>query len=136
MTMNPFFKITFLCFSLLFANVSFSQIKMEEYVAKNYGKLYKEIINDSSFVGCRLLTATRNVVTGVELYFKDDVHYVVSFKKGRLDDGYDCDSFAIRTSKVYVIHYYKGKEYQTGYCKCNSDDQAKLIKPTIQTSEL
>ena len=132
--MKPFLKCTLFLTILLIANTTFSQIKMENYVAKNYGKLYKEVVKDSSFISCRLLTATRNVVTGVELYFKNDVHYVVSFKKGRLDDGYDCDSFSIRGSKVYVIHYYKGKEYQTGYCKCNNDDKAKLIKPTIQTS--
>lgn len=130
--MKPVIKIILSSIILLLANTSFSQIKMEDYVAKNYGKLYKEVMKDSSFVSCRLLTATRNVITGVELYFKDDVHYVVSFKKGRLDDGYNCDSFAIRGAKVYVIHYYKGKEYQTGYCKCNNDDKAKLIKPTIK----
>lgn len=134
--MKPFFKLTICTIFLLIANTSFSQIQMENYVAKNYGKLYKEVMKDSSFVSCRLLTATRNVVTGVELYFKNDIHYVVSFKKGRLDDGFDCDSYSLRTSKIYVIHYYKGKEYQTGYCKCNNDDKAKLIKPSIQTENL
>ena len=104
----------YLFLTLLIVKTSISQIDMETFAGKKYGKLYKEINNDSSFVSCRLLTATPNSITGVELYFENDIHYVVSFRKGRLDDGYDCDSFSIRGAKIYVIHYYKGKEYQTG----------------------
>jgi len=120
---------------LFVANTSFSQIDMESFTGKRYGKLYKEVVKDSNFISCRLLTSTPNRISGIELYFKDDVHYVVSFRKGRVDDSYDCDSFAIRTSQVYVIHSFKDKEYQTGYCRCTVDEQAKLIKPTIQKVE-
>lgn len=124
----------FLIFASFFiGSYSFAQIDMEPFAGKRYGSLYKKIKNDSSFVSCRLLTATPNKVTGVELYFKNNVNYVVSFKKGRLNDGYDCDSFPIRGAKIYVIHKFKGKEYEEGYCRCKADEKGRIIKPTIQS---
>ena len=133
--MKLIIKLSALFLMLIVTNTSLSQINMESFVGKSYGKLYKEVALDSNFISCRLLTSTPNKISGVELYFKDDVHYVVSFRKGRVNDSYDCYSFAIRAAKVYVIHSFKERVYQTGYCRCTVDEQAKLIKPTIQKNE-
>lgn len=125
-------KYVLILASFFIGGYSFAQIDMEPFAGKRYGSLYKKIKDDSSFVGCRLLTAAPDNITGVELYFKNNINYVVSFKKGKLNDGYNCDSFPIRGAKIYVIHKFKGTEYKEGYCRCKADEKGKIIKPTIQ----
>lgn len=126
--MRLLFKFAFFFFTLLITTTSFSQIDMEAFAGKSYGALYKEIQKDSTFIGCRLLASTPNSISGVELYFDNEIHYVVSFKKGRLDDSYNCDSFGLRGAKIYVIHSFKDKDYQKGFCRCNVDEKGQAIK--------
>ncbi len=125
-------KIFTLLAIFFISNPSFSQINMEKYAGKRYNALYKQVIKDSNFIDCRLLTSATNKANGVELFFKKDIHYTVSFKKSKLNDSYSCESGPVRAMKIYVIHYYKGEEYQEGYCKCSSGESTKLIDPNFQ----
>ncbi len=111
---------------------SFAQIDLEPYVGKSYKTLYNKIKKDSTFIGCRMLTSKPNKVNGVELYFKNNINYIISFKKAKLDDGYNCESHPIKGAKIYVIHKFKGTEYKEGYCRCTTNEQSKLIQPTLQ----
>lgn len=126
-------KYLLIALSFSISTTMFSQINMKSNAGKRYKKIYKKLDKDPSFLSCRLLTSIANKVTGVELYFKNNISYVVSFRKGVLNNSYNCDSYNIRTARVYVIHKFIDKEYQEGYCKCNADEKVKLIKPTIHT---
>jgi len=130
------FKITILFLILSFSQFAIGQLDIEKYAGKKYRSFYKAVSKDSTFVGCRVLRARPNKVTGVELFFKNDIHYVVSFTKGKLDDGYTCESKNLRGMTIYVIHYYKEDVYQNGYCKCTDSEKARLIEPLIKKVEL
>lgn len=133
--MNLLTKALTLIIFLLISSSIFSQMEMEKYAGKKYNKLYQKAYKDSSFVGCRVLVSATNKVNGVELFFKNDIHYVISFKKNKLNDTYTCESGPVRAMKIYAIHHYKGSEYQKGYCRCNADEQVRLITPNIETKE-
>ncbi len=126
-----------LLFTILIGAQNFySQLNLEDFVGKKYKKLLKVANKDSSFVNCRLLTANPNKVTGVELFFKNNIHYAVNFTKSKLDDSYDCESGAIKRMEIYVIHYYKDDVYQNGFCNCSDSEKARMITPVIKKVEL
>jgi len=134
--MKTFLKITFIFATLFFSQNLYSQLNLEDFVGKKYKKLIKAVNKDSTFVNCRLLTSNPNKVTGVELFFKNDIHYSVNFTKSKLNDSYDCESGAVKRMEIYVIHYYKAEVYQNGFCNCSDSEKARLIDPFIQKVEL
>lgn len=131
--MNSFLKNLFFLAILFISSIGYSQMEVEKYAGKKYNALYKKAYNDTSFMNCRVLTSATGKVNGVELFFKNDIHYIVSFKKSRLNDSYSCESGPVRGMRIYAIHYYKGQEYQKGYCRCNPDEQVRLISPSINS---
>lgn len=127
--MTSIFKAILILILSATSTVGFTQLDMNKFAGKKYNKLYKEIINDSTFTNCSIMNSSTNKVNGIRLFFKNDISYVVSFRKGKLNDTYTCESGPIRAMKIYVIHKYKGTEYQEGYCRCSADEKGQLIKP-------
>jgi len=134
--MKNLIKTLFIFTTLFFSQNYYSQLNLEEFVGKKYKKLLKAVNKDSSFVNCRLLTSNPNKVTGVELFFKNDIHYSVNFTSSKLNDSYNCESGAVKRMEIYVIHYYKGEVYQNGYCNCSDSERARIITPLIKAVDL